>query len=68
QPVLKLTAKTRVDGRTGRTYDQAATSYRRVLALDTLPLEIKARLAAQYVQLNPMAPRAAIDAKVALLK
>ena len=67
QPVLKLTAKTRVDGRTVRTYDQATTPYRRVLALDTLPLEIKARLTAQYVQLNPVALRAAIDAKVALL-
>ena len=67
QPVLKLTAKTRVDGRTVRTYDQATTPYRRVLALDTLPLEIKARLTAQYVQLNPVALRTAIDAKVALL-
>ena len=37
QPVLKLIGKERVDGRTVRTYDQATTPYRRVLALDTLP-------------------------------
>lgn len=67
QPVLKLIAKERVDGKTIRTYDQAKTPYRRVLALDCLPLEIKARLTAQYVQLNPVKLRASIDAKVALL-
>ncbi len=67
QPVLKLIAKERVDGKTVRTYDQAKTPYRRVLALDSLPLEIKARLTAQYVQLNPVTLRANIDAKVARL-
>jgi hypothetical protein len=41
--------------------------YRRVLALDTLPLDVKARLSAQFVQLNPVTLRASIDAKVALL-
>ncbi len=67
QPVLKLIAKERVDGKTVRTYDQAKTPYRRVLALNSLPLEIKARLTAQYVQLNPVTLRANIDAKVARL-
>jgi hypothetical protein len=67
QPVLKLVGKERIDGKTVRTYDQAQTPYRRVLALDNLPLEVKARLTAQYVQLNPVSLRASIDAKVAQL-
>lgn len=67
QPVLKLIAKERLDGKTIRTYDQAQTPYRRVLALDSLPLQIKARLTAQYVQLNPVTLRSSIDAKVAQL-
>ena len=67
QPVLKLVGKERVDGKTIRTYDQATTPYRRVLALDSLPLEVKARLTALYVQLNPVTLRTSIDAKVALL-
>ena len=67
QPVLKLIAKERLDGKTIRTYDPAKTPYRRVLALDALPLEIKARLTARFVQLNPVTLRANIDAKVARL-
>jgi hypothetical protein len=67
QPVLKLVGKERVDGKTVRTYDRATTPYRRVLALDALPMEVKARLTAQYVQLNPVALRSSIDAKVAKL-
>jgi hypothetical protein len=67
QPVLKLVAKERVDGRTIHTYDQAKTPFRRVLALDSLPVEIKARLADQYLHLNPVALRTSIDTKVALL-
>jgi hypothetical protein len=67
QPVLKLIGKERIDGRTVRTYDRATTPYRRVLALEALPLELKVRLTAQYVQLNPVTLRASIDAKVALL-
>ena len=67
QPVLKLIAKERVDGKTVRKYDQAMTPYRRVLALDSIAVEIKARLTAQYVLLNPVTLRANIDAKVARL-
>jgi hypothetical protein len=67
QPVLKLIGKERVDGKTVRTYDQATTPYRRVLALEALPLMVKARLTAQYVLLNPVSLRASIDAKVAQL-
>lgn len=64
QPVLKLVAKERVDGKTIKKYDPAKTPYRRVMALGSISLEIKARLTAQYVQLNPVMLRAIIDAKV----
>jgi len=67
QPVLKLVGKVRVDGRTIRTYDKAITPFRRVLALDTIPLDVKARLTNQFVQLNPVALRRNIDDKVAIL-
>ncbi len=67
QPVLKLVGKERIDGKVTRTYDQAQTPYRRVMGLDTIPLEVKARLTAQYVQLNPVTLRTSIDAHVARL-
>ena len=67
QPVLKLIAKERIDGKTTKKYDQAATPYRRVLALDQLPFETKVRLTNLYVSLNPVALRANIDTKVARL-
>lgn len=67
QPVLKLVSKERIDGKTVKKYDKATTPYRRVLALETLPVEVKAKLTAQYVQLNPVKLRASIDAKVAQL-
>jgi hypothetical protein len=67
QPVLKLVGKERIDGKTIRTYDRATTPYRRLLAFDTLPLDVKARLTALFVQLNPVSLRASIDAKVAQL-
>lgn len=67
QPVLKLIHKERVDGKTIKKYDQAKTPYRRVLALDSIPIAIKARLTAQYVRLNPVVLRTSIDTKVARL-
>ncbi len=67
QSVLKLVGKERIDGKTVRTYDRATTPYRRVLALNSLALDVKARLTAQYVQLNPVTLRASIDAKVGQL-
>lgn len=67
QPVLKLVGKERIDDKTVKRYDLAMTPYRRVMALDGLSVEVKARLTAQYVQLNPVTLRASIDAKVARL-
>ena len=67
QPVLKLIAKQQVDGKTIKKYDQAATPYRRVLALEQLPIENKVHLTYLYISLNPVALRASIDTKVARL-
>lgn len=67
QPVLKLVGKEQVDGKTYKLYDQAATPYRRVLAAGQLPLEVKACLTNLYIQLNPVALRARIDANQARL-
>jgi len=67
QPVLKLMAKEQVDGKTVKKYDQAATPYRRVLALEQLPIETKVHLTNLYISLNPVALRACIDTKVARL-
>jgi len=67
QPVLKLMAKEQVDGKTVKKYDQAATPYRRVLALEQLPIDTKVHLTNLYISLNPVALRACIDTKVARL-
>lgn len=67
QPVLKLVGKVQVDGKTRRTYDQAITPFRRVLASDQVSLEDKARLTYLYLSLNPVTLRNAIDQKVAEL-
>jgi hypothetical protein len=67
QPVLKLIAKQRVDGKTVKVYDQATTPFRRLLASDQVAVEVKARLMIQYLQLNPVVLRRRIDASVAKL-
>lgn len=67
QPVLKLVGKERIDGKTIRMYDRAKTPYRRVLNLEELPFDMKARLSAQYMMLNPVSLRTSIDQKIALL-
>jgi hypothetical protein len=67
QPVLKLISKQRVDGKVIPLYDQATTPFRRVLALDSISIQIKARLTDLYFHLNPVTLRTNIDSKVALL-
>ena len=66
QPVLKLIGKERIDGKTIKSYDQAKTPFRRVLAAE-LPLAVMARLIHQYQTLNPVTLRKRIDQKVAVL-
>jgi len=64
QPVLKLISKERMDKKTIKRYDTAATPYQRVLASTDIPLAAKARLTKLYVQLNPVTLRTTIDQKV----
>jgi hypothetical protein len=64
QPVLKLVAKRRVDNKTSKRYDTATTPYQRVQASADIPPDGKARLANQYVHLNPVLLRTTIDQKV----
>ena len=67
QPVLKLVGKKRFGNKVVRRHDQAKTPYQRVLASAEIPVAVKARLAHQYVHLNPVQLRQDIDMKVAKL-
>lgn len=67
QPVLKLSGKERIDGRTIRRYDTAKTPYQRVILSEEVPIEVKSRLIQQYLRLNPVLLRQDIDTKVAKL-
>jgi uncharacterized protein YueI len=66
QLMLKLIGKERVDGKTIKRYDEAATPFRRVLA-EELPIQSKAALLQRYLVLNPVSLRKSIDQKVAKL-
>jgi hypothetical protein len=67
QPVLKLVGKDLVDGKTIKKYDLAATPFRRVLASDFVPIEVKSSLINLYLHLNPVSLRRSIDLKVGKL-
>ena len=67
QPVLKLVGKTQINGKLKKSYDIAATPFRRVLAADQVNLETKASLLNHFTQLNPVTLRNTIDHKVAIL-
>jgi hypothetical protein len=54
QPVMKLVAKTRVDGKVRKVYDTAQTPYQRVLASPDVTQENKDTLQALYPTLNPV--------------
>lgn len=55
QPVMRLTRKTRIDGHLKKEYDEAKTPYRRVLTSPEVTQERKAKLAAIYASLDPIA-------------
>jgi len=67
QPVLKLIGKDRVDGKTIKQYDEAATPYQRLIQSSLISIETKASLCNTYVHLNPVVLRNRIDDKVAKL-
>ena len=54
QPVLKLSAKKRIGSQIKKSYDTAATPFRRVLASDLVSINDKARLIILYNHLNPV--------------
>jgi hypothetical protein len=60
-PVLKIQAKTRVDGKVKKEYDQAQTPYQRALASPAISEEVKAQLRETYRSLNPVTLRRQID-------
>jgi hypothetical protein len=64
QPVMKLTEKTRVKGKSHRKYDKAQTPYRRIIACDKVSKEVKETLTAEYETLNPAELKRHIDVKV----
>jgi hypothetical protein len=64
QPVLKLISKEKVDNKSIKRYDTAATPYQRVLLSKDIPLVAKVSLTNLYVQLNPVTLRTTIDQKV----
>ena len=53
QPVRKLIKKERIGSKITKTYDEAKTPYRRVLASPDIEDEIKVKLKNQYAMLNP---------------
>lgn len=61
QPVMKLTKKERIDGKTVKVYDQAMSPYRRVLASEDVAFANKAHLSNLFVRLNPVTLRLLID-------
>jgi len=63
-PVLKLQAKTRVDGKVKKKYDQAQTPYQRVLASPAISDGAKAQLRETYLALNPVTLRRQIDSQL----
>ena len=61
-PSMKLKSKERVGSRVKKTYDQAQTPYRRVLASPAVSKQSKRQLRAKYETLNPAELRRKIDA------
>lgn len=53
QPVRKLIKKEKIGSKITKTYDEAKTPYRRVLASPDIEDEIKMKLKSQYAMLNP---------------
>lgn len=61
QPVVKLAEKTRIGSQVRKRYDLAKTPYRRLLAWEGLDPQIRERVGAVYVGLNPAERRRKIE-------
>lgn len=53
QPVMTLLSKKRTGAKLSRRYNPAQTPYQRVMSSELVPQEVKARLTAEYLSLNP---------------
>ncbi|MEW6231587.1 MAG: transposase family protein [Chloroflexota bacterium] len=60
QPSVKLKAKTRVDGKVKKMYDEAQTPYQRIVASPFVSETVKRTLTEQYLTLNPVTLHAKI--------
>jgi hypothetical protein len=65
QPSMKLIAKQRVGSKVRKQYDQAQTPYQRVLASPHVTQADKDALQQQFLSLNPVALRRALDQALA---
>jgi hypothetical protein len=61
QPSVKLVTKKRTGSHVHYEYDKAQTPYQRVMAAETIPDDVKARLSAQFTTLDPVALLGHID-------
>ena len=64
QPVLKLTAKTRIKGKVKKKFDRPKTPYQRLLESKALSNEKKQELTALYCSLNPAELKRRINTKL----
>jgi hypothetical protein len=67
QPVIKLVAKRKVNGKNKKQYDTPRTPYRRLMESDQLTREQKRRLTETYESLNPAELKRRIEEKVRAL-
>jgi len=68
QPVMKLVSKEKLGSKRKRKYDKAQTPYKRALACDDVPQEVKDELTKVYDEINPAKLKREIDKKLKLLR
>jgi len=67
QPVMRLQCKVRLGSKVRKTYDQAQTPYRNIMASGLAEQSVKQELTEVYLSLNPVDLRRRIDANLARL-
>jgi len=67
QPVMRLQSKVRLGSKVRKTYDQAQTPYRNIMASDLAEQSVKRELTEVYLSLNPVDLRRRIHATLARL-
>jgi hypothetical protein len=67
QPVMRLQSKVRLGSKVRKTYDQAQTPYRNIMASGLAEQSVNQELTEAYLSLNPVDLRRQIDANLARL-